>query len=163
MMNRKAFVYALIAFFAVVIIALCVIYSAYGEEVDGYYVLCRPGSVVNVRNRPKADAYVVGWVEFGRFVHTDGKTRNGFVHVTDLAAEETEGWIYAGFLVEEKPRNEEYKAEVWGGRVIARSCVNGKRLKTLREGQTVTVYAQTNRWAVTNRGYIMCDWLRGVD
>lgn len=162
-MNRKIFFVAFALFSVFVIVALCLISGAYGEEKEGYYVLCRPGSAVNVRNKPKKDAFVVGWVEFGRFVHTDGKERNGFVHVIDLAAETTEGWIYAGFLVDEQPRKEKYKAEVWGGRVIARSCVNGKRLKTLREGQTVTVYAQTNRWAVTNRGYIMCDWLRGVE
>ena len=60
MMNRKVFIALFVLFAAVVVIALCMIYGAYGEDMDGYYVLCCPGSVVNVRNRPKADAYVVG-------------------------------------------------------------------------------------------------------
>ena len=130
---------------------------------EGFYVLCMPESNVNVRSKPKMNASVVGWVQFGSYVITDGKEKGGFIHVVDLAAETTEGWIYAGYLVDEEPRKEKYKAEVWGGSVIVRDSVSGKRIGKLRDGQTVTVYAQTNRWCVTNRGYVMADWLRGVE
>lgn len=129
---------------------------------EGYFILCKPDGAVNVRNRPQKTASVVGWVMFGTYVRTDGKTRNGFVHVIDLAAEVTEGWVYSGYLVYDRPRCEEYTAEVWGGNVMARSCIKGKRLRTLREGQAVTVYARSNAWAVTNKGFVMCDWLKEV-
>lgn len=161
-MKAKKAMVIILAVFAVMILTVDWPNYAAAED-DGLYVLCMPESVVNVRSRPNKDASVVGWVAFGRYVHTDGKAKNGFVHVTDLAAEVTEGWIYAGFLVDEQPRKEKYNAEVWGGDVIARESVNGKRIRKLRDGQTVTVYAQTNRWCVTNKGYVMADWLRGVD
>lgn len=144
--------------FLLIVISLFA-WGAQAEE-EGYYVLCRPESMVNVRSRPKKNAPVVGWVAFGTFVKTDGKEKNGFVHVIDLAAEEPEGWIYAGFLTWDKPRDEKYSAVVWGGRLIARSCIDGKQVCVLREGKTVTVYARCNQWAVTDKGYVMCDYLR---
>ena len=145
-----------------ILAVICPIWA--GADEEGYFILCRPGSVVNVRSNPRKTASVIAWVEFGRFVHTDGKTRNGFVHVVDLAAEETEGWISAGYLVYDRPRDETYTAQiVSNGNVIVRSCVDGKRVRVMRNGQTVTVYARSNEWAVTNRGYIRCDWLEGVE
>ena len=149
----------------VIVIALMAFFAAIQTlaEEDGYFILCRPGSVVNVRNSPDMNASVAGWVEFGTFVHTDGQEINGFVHVVDLAAETTEGWIFSGYLVYDRPREERYTAEVWGGNVIARKSIGGKRIRTLREGQRVTVYARSNAWAYTNKGYVMCDWLREVD
>ena len=153
-MKRIILVVLLLAFFA----------ANYGvAEEEGYFILCRPESVVNLRNKPSKSAMVVGWLTFGDYVKTDGKTKNGFVHVIDIPAEDPEGWVYAGFLVWDKPRAETYKAQVYGGRVVARSCVDGKRLCVLREGCTVTVYARCNRWAVTNKGFVMCDWLIEVD
>ena len=161
-MKERILIVLLIAVF-VAIIALMVYETAYGE--DGLYILCdpRPGRMVNVRSRPTTSARVVAWVECGQYVQTDGQEKRGFVHVVNLPAEEDAGWIFAGYLVDEAPRIRTYTAEVWEGDVVARSSVNGRRLRKLREGRTVTVYAQTNRWAVTNRGFIMCDWLKEVD
>lgn len=160
-MSERKILAILIAVF--LIFAAATLFSIANAEDDGYYILCRPGGVVNVRSRPSKTAPVVGWVEFGRYVHPDGKEKNGFIHVVDLAAEVTEGWIYAGFLAYDPPRDEKYTAEVWGGPVIARSCIGGKQIGRLKDGQTVTVYARSNAWAVTSKGYIMCDWLREVD
>ena len=161
-MERKVMLIIFSVFAVVVTVVLCsiLIDSGLAEEC---YVLCRPGSVVNVRNAPKASAIVTAWVECGQRVESDGKKKNGFIHVSGLASEEPDGWIYAGYLVDEEPRIETYRAEVWEGDVIARKCVGGQRIRKLREGQKVTVYAQTHRWAVTNKGYIDCDWLKEVD
>ena len=164
MSERKMLIMLIAAFLFLICLILAAIGSNDGLAEDGeYFILCRPGSRVNVRNKPKKDAPVTAWVEFGQYVRTDGKEKNGYVHVTCLASEEPDGWIYAGYLVEEEPRKREYKAEVWEGDVIARKCIDGKRVCKLKEGRIVTVYAQTNRWAVTNKGYIMCDWLKEVD
>lgn len=128
-----------------------------------YFILCRPGSVVNVRNRPDKAASVTAWVECGQQIKTDGKERNGYVHFVGLASEEPDGWICEGYIVDEQPRIETYRAEVYDGNVIARKWVAGKRLRVLREGQIVTVYAQTHMWAVTSKGFVMCDWLKEVE
>ena len=164
-MNEKRIMIILLVVFCVIVSVILVnAWINYGlAEDDGYFILCKPKGTVNVRERPNTDAPVVGWVEFGRYVRTDGKEKNGFVHVVDLAAEVTEGWVYAGYLVYDQPRDEQYRAEVWGGRVIARECVGGKQLRVLKEGRQVTVYARSNAWAVTNLGYVMCDWLREVE
>ena len=160
-MNERKILLILTALF--ILFAAATLITISRAEDDGYYVICKPGGEVNVRSRPDMSAPVVGWVSFGRYVHTDGKEKNGFVHVVDLAAETTSGWVYAGFLVYDRPREEQYTAEVWGGPVIARNCVGGKRIRRLKDGATVTVYARSNAWAVTSAGYIMCDWLREVE
>jgi DMSO/TMAO reductase YedYZ molybdopterin-dependent catalytic subunit len=147
---------------ALLLIALVVACTAIAE--DGYFVLCRPepGNVVYVRKKPRTDATVVVWLEFGSYVKTDGKERNGFIHVVDLAAEDPEGWVYAGFLVPDEPQEGTYKARV-NGRVNARKCVDGKRIATLYDGKVVTVYACSDEWCVTNKGYVMREWLSEVE
>ena len=157
-MERKAFITILLLLASALFIVLTIIQSAYGEDL---YILCR--TKVNIRSKPRKDSAVVAWIECGQMVHTDGKEKNGFVHVVDLPAEITEGWIYSGYLVDEPPVIRTFRAEVWEGSVIARSSIGGKRLQKLREGRTVTVYARTHTYAVTNKGYIMCDWLREIE
>lgn len=159
MKERTILIILIIIFATLAMVAI----GASARAEDEYYVLCRPGSVVNVHTKPKKDSMVSAWVECGQRIGTDGKEKNGFVHVTGLPSEEPDGWIYAGYLVDEEPLIRTYKAEVWEGPVIARSCVDGKQKCILRDGKTVTVYAKTHVWAVTSKGYIMCDWLREVD
>ena len=151
----------LFVLFVIVIAAIIVLMVHEAAQSEGLYVLCR--TMVNVRSKPAKTARVVAWVECGQYVETDGQEKRGFVHVINLPAEETEGWIYAGYLVDEPPQIRTYRAEIWDGDVIARGSVNGRALRKMREGKTVTVYAKTHTWAVTNRGFIMCDWLREIE
>lgn len=157
----------LIILFAILAILLIVFLAdIWGDkafaDTGEYYILCRPQSRVNVRNKPAKTASVTAWVECGQKVTVE-KYKNGFAFVTGLASEIPDGWIYAGYLVDEEPVVREYKAEVWEGNVIARKCVNGKRLRVLKEGKIVTVFAKTHTWAVTNKGFVMCDWLKEVE
>lgn len=146
----------------VVLLLIVAIIAVEAAEADGgLYVLCR--TMVNVRSKPSKTARVVAWVECGQYVQTDGQEKRGFVHVVNLPSEEPEGWIYSGYLVDEAPQIRTYRAEIWDGDVIARGSVGGRALRKMREGQTVTVYAKNHIWAVTNRGFIMCDWLREID
>ena len=163
-MERKGLIFLAVIVAVVIIVILGDIWLSNGlAEEEGYFILCRPGSVVNVRNKPKKTASVTAWVECGQPIKTDGKRKNGYVHVVGLASEEPDGWICEGYIVDEQPRIETYRAEVYDGNVIARKWVCGKQLRVLREGQIVTVYAQTHMWAVTSKGFVMCDWLRAVD
>ena len=152
-MKRLISILLLFAFFAA--------FPAFAEQGE-QFVLCKPGTVVNVRKRPEKDAPVTAWVECGQKITVDDE-KNGFVHVSGLASEIPDGWIFAGYVVEEEPVIREYKAEVWEGPVIARKSVNGKQVRVLKDGKTVTVYAKTHCWAVTNKGFIMTDWLREVE
>jgi hypothetical protein len=161
--EKKVLIIMAVAFALVVVIILGEIWlnSAAAEE-GGYFILCRPGSVVNVRKNPKKTASVTAWVECGQRITVD-REKNGYVHVTGLASEEPDGWIFAGYVVEEEPLIMRYEAEIWDGDVIARKCVNGKQIRRLKEGQIVTVYAKTHIWAVTSKGFVMCDWLKEVE
>ena len=159
-MERRVLIVIALILAAVFLIVLFAIDCAGAEDM---FILCKPGSTVNIRNRPRKDAAVVAWIECGQRVQTDGKEKGGFVHVVNLPSEITEGWIFAGYVADEEPVIREYTAEVWEGDVIARSSMGGKRVCKLKEGKTVTVYAKTHSWAVTSRGYILCDWLKEVE
>ena len=152
-----------LAIMIIIFLFLAALFVADCVHAEDYYVLCRPGSRVNVHSRPSKDSPVTAWVECGQILKTDLKEKRGYVFVTGLASEIPDGWIYAGYIVDEEPVIENYRAEVWEGPVIARRCVNGKRKCVLQDGKTVTVYARTHMWAVTNKGFIMCDWLRRID
>lgn len=161
--ERKVLIIMATVFALVIAIILGEIWlnSAAAEE-DEYFILCRPGSRVNVRKNPRKTAPVTAWVECGQPITVD-KEKNGFVHVIGLASEEPEGWIFAGYVVDEEPMIMKYEAEIWEGDVIARKSVNGKRARKLKEGQIVTVYAKTHIWAATSKGFIRCDWLKEVE
>ena len=121
---------------------------------DEYYVLCMPKSEVNVRLQPKKSD-IVACVVFGKIVESNGKKKNGYIHVEDLAAETTSGWIYSGYLVEDEPVQCEFTARiVSNGRVAARKCVDGKIIKWLQDGSEVMVYAICAEWCVTDKGYV---------
>lgn len=163
-MDEKKVLIIMAVVYALIITAILgeIWLNSAAAEGDGYFILCRPGSRVNVRNKPKRTASVTAWVECGQPITVD-QEKNGFVHVIGLASEEPEGWIYAGYVVDEEPMIMRYDAEIWDGDVIARKSVNGKQIRRLREGQIVTVYAKTHLWAVTNKGFVMCDWLKEVE
>ena len=90
----------------------------------------------------------------------DGKTKNGFLHVTDLAAEESEGWISCGYVVYDEPEPVNAAGTVTGdGRVACRKWIGGKITGWVMPGDTVTVYYRSEEWCCTNNGYIRTAFL----
>lgn len=136
------------------------------EEYEGQqvWVLCNPESYVILHTKPKKTSMEFGGVLVGSDMLTDGKTRNGFLHVYDLAAEYTEGWITTRHIVYSEPE-EIYKNMkiVSNGRVACRKWVNGKIIHWAYNGNTVFVYFMCEEWAVTNKGYIMSEFLEPVE
>ena len=145
-----------LAFLLVPIIS-AVNYAVAEEE---YFILCRPGAEVNIRERAKLRSPIVGCLGFGDRVISDGKEKNGFIHVIDLLAEVSEGWIYKGLLVEDEPVASQGKAQVFNaGRVACRKYADGKRIGWLKDGSEVEVYAISEEWCVTDHGYIKTEFL----
>ena len=129
---------------------------------DGYYVLCKPGGEVNIREHPKLKSQIVACVFFGDLLETDGKEQNGFVHVTGLNAEDNSGWIYKGLLTADEPIASEAQTQVFRAeRVACRkyASTESKVRKWLKSGDNVTVYAISEKWCVTDAGYIMTEFL----
>ena len=126
---------------------------------DVYFIICKPGTSVNVRISPKTHSEIIGSKFFGDEIIVD-KERNGFVHITNLNSEYTEGWIYKGFIVCDKPRESNRSGViVSNARVAGRKYVNGKVTKWLKNGTGVTVYAESDEWCVTDKGYVRTEFI----
>ena len=134
--------------------------GAKAEEAYRAYVICQPGDYVNARINPSTRSNSIGRYESGDSFWTDGKKRNGFLHVVNATLESSEAWIYAGYVCYETPQYINQKATVVSnGRLAARKTIDGKVRCWLKNGNEVTVYWMTDDWCVTNRGFIRTQYL----
>ena len=152
----KIVIMLLIYLFTVIALSLILDYAL----ADEYYVLCTPDAEVNIRAKPKLKSEIVACYFFGSEVETDGREVNGWIHVTDINGEVSEGWIYTGLLVEDQPIISTGTAQVYNaGRVACRKYIGGKVNKWLADGSSVKVYAISEEWCVTEYGYIRTEFL----
>ena len=130
------------------------------EQHDVMYVICTPGDIVNIRPHPNKHGEPEGFLEPGDMVFVDGKKRNGYVHCVLMHNEAGEGWVFAGYLVEDEPEFLNRNATIVSkGRLAARKYVGGKRTRWLKPMATVRVYYWTDEWCVTNCGYVQSRYL----
>lgn len=121
------------------------------------YVLC--ADFVYVRPHPNKKGEILGRLETGDIVYLDGKTRNGYLHVSCTGLED-DGWIYKGYVVYDKPERIGQRATIISkGRLAARKNVGGKRTRWLKPMASVFVYYWSDEWAVTNCGYVQSQFL----
>ena len=152
-----------------VLAAVIWITDSLGEEEPDYqtlYVMCRPKSFVNVREFPKKKAKEVGRLECGDEVLTLNEKRGKFVKIYGPTFECGTCWVHRGYLTDEKPDiYEDGKAYTVKakGRVALRRYIRGARRAWIKSGKTLTVYAITSEWALTNRGFIMTEYLEEVE
>ena len=148
-------VIALITLLTVVITALPV-----SAEENECYIICNPKSYVCVRRSPKKGAEETGRLDFGDNFITDGKKKNGFIHVIGIT-EAGDGWIFAGNVISDKPEKlKNARATVAAtGRVMSYRWVNGSKNCWINVGSELVVLAISNDWAVTNKGYIRTQYL----
>ena len=159
----KKYVIRLIVTLIFLVFAIVILSSMFEyARADKYFVLCKPDGEVNIREKPKLKSRIVACVFFGDCLTTDGQEKNGFVHVTGLAAETDSGWIYKGLLANDKPIKSEGHAQVFKAENVAcrkYASTDSKILKRLNEGTNVRVYAISEEWCVTEYGYIMTEFL----
>ena len=124
------------------------------------WILCRPGSYVSLREKPGKRAAEFGGALCGAKMWTDGTTRNGYLRVTEIAAEQDHGWVSARYVVYSEPREINCPLRIRSeGRVAVRKWIGGKIVKWMRDGDEILVYAMSDEWAVTEKGYIMTAFL----
>ena len=144
------------------IFCLTAIFAAFSALADEYrvFILCNPKTPVNVRRSPKKGDNISGRLEFGESVITDGMEKNGFLHIIGIT-EDGEGWIFAGYTVEDQPvKLEGARASIAApGRVMSYRWINGKQNGWLKMLEEVDVYAWSEEWAVTSKGYIRTKYL----
>ena len=118
------------------------------------WVLCQPDSYVICRYWPKKSDEIAGFLYCGDPVETTGKTKNGYAQIY-CDFETCEGWVYAGYLVYDEPYEVNERRVITSiARVRARRTINGKLRRWLYNGDTITVYWESAKWAVTSQGYI---------
>lgn len=160
--GRKGFILFCAALLIVTTVISYVVCMAEAQDLT-CWILCKPKSIVHVRRDPMKASEEVGRLECGDEIRTDGKTRNGWVHVNGIG-EYGSGWVYCGFVSLEQPEkvDEQYVC-VARKQVACRRWMDGPqiggRLGWLHNGSTVTVYYRTDEWSVTSRGYIRSEWL----
>ena len=124
------------------------------------WVLCQPDDYVNIRDKASTIGHKIGRAEVGDSFMTDGKVKDGFLHVY-CSLEESEGWIYLGYIVFDEP---EQIGELWvvesNGRVACRKCVDGARRCWVIDGSTLTVRYIAGEWAITDKGFIKTEFIR---
>ena len=159
-----------IAFIILIVLAIAVglwigtsVCKAAEEQPISCWILCKPGSQVNIRRTPGKDGIIDGFLEACDTFKTDGTTRNGFVKALNVGENET-GWVYAGFVVTDKPElsGERYVCVARNRAACRRWCdgpqITG-RIGWLYNGSNVQVFFRSNEWCVTSRGYIKTEWL----
>ena len=127
------------------------------ESTTTAWALCK--SYVNIRLWPSKTATEVGFLDPCDRVEVDGRTKDGFAHVTYPV----DGWVYAGYLTFSEPKaiGQTYTV-VARKRVAARRWVDGPQMGTkpwLINGSQVKVLYMSDDWALTDRGYVKSEWL----
>ena len=127
---------------------------------DEVWVVCQPGDWVHARRGPSTRAESLGRLECGDRIRTDWKKKNGFLHVLQLGLEESEGWVYAGYIVEAEPIPMGTAGVIRAnGRVACRRCVDGPRRCWAEDGSLVSIYFRAGEWTVTSKGFIRSEYV----
>ena len=130
-------------------------------KAETMWVVCSPDDVLLVRSEPKKSGTAISELVPGTEVETSGKVRNGYAKLTDMSSETGVGWVRNVYLVDEEPEYIGRTATVISkGRLSARRCIGGERVRWLKPGQSVTVWYMTSEWCVTDRGYVMTKYLQ---
>lgn len=139
------------------LITMALIYSTAAAE----WIICKPDSFVNVRRSPSKQATGIGRMELGEEITLTGKIQNGYAECIGLAFEETTGWIFAGYIVDDEPEvlDGDLYRNCGNGRTALRKWVDGPRRAWATEETTFTVYAMTPEWALTSKGYIRTEYI----
>lgn len=134
--------------------------DALAEDEGQCWVLCMPDGSVNLREGAGRKSAVFGSAPSGTEMRTDGKKRNGYLHVFGLMAEEESGWISERYVVYSEPEEIGGPAVIRAeGRVACREWIGGKISGWVYDGDIVTVYRMSDEWSATDRGYIKTEFL----
>ena len=129
------------------------------ESTTNAWALCKPGTYINIRLWPSKHATEVGFLDPCDRVEIDGRTKDGFAHVTYPV----DGWVFAGYLTFSEPQEIGATYSVVARRrVAARRWIDGPQMGQkpwLVNGSDVQVFYIAGDWACTSRGYIQSEWL----
>ena len=141
----------------IVLTFLCLLCSYVHAET--VWVLCQPDSYVNVRRSASKKQEPNGTMECGWDAETNNKTKNGFIYV-EVPNEDGYGWINKGYIVHSKPVIITFKTNIYSnGRVACWRSIGGNRRCWVKPGAEITVYAVSEEWSITNKGFVKTEYL----
>lgn len=149
----------------IVLVLFVSVVNAEGTETYVLYVLCRPTDYVNARYAPSTKSDVMGRLECGDEVETDGvvkrdKQGRSWTHIVNPGFESGESWVCSMYL-QETPITiglcYGYVSE--NGRTALRRSPYGKRIKWLSNGDEIIIYAMSEEWVLSKRGYVGREFL----
>jgi len=146
-----------------ILLLLAIIFLAIGiaKADETRYILCdpKPTNHVAVRRSPKKGAEETGRLFCGDDILTDGKTKNGYLHILGMT-EYGEGWVHLGYVVDDQPVIEKCNGTITAtGRVMSWRRISGGKSGWLDVCTEVKVFARSDEWAVTSKGYIRMKYL----
>jgi len=152
---------------AAVLMAMAGVMFAEAEETRGVvmYAVCNPGSTVNVRERASSRAAATGYLELGDEVEAleEKKDNRGrtWTRIDSGQFEAEEAWVLSAYLTADKVEEIMDEWEVCAkGRVALRSAPDGKRIKWLKPGEKVWVFARAGEWIIVKGGYVKAEYLK---
>lgn len=155
-----------IALFMALIVTVAVVWAAVSSMAEDrlatVWIMCKPGSRVEIRATPEKDGISEGWLDSGDSFETDAVMKDGWIHCIG-AGDAEEGWIFLGYVSTEKPEKigERYVCSAVK-QVACRRWMGGPQVDGspwLKNGQFVDVFLMADGWAVTSRGYIRAEYL----
>lgn len=142
-----------------IILLLALLIGSAAAETEAW-IICKPGSFVYARRSPTKHALELGRLELGDKVTLTGRQKNGFSECDGLDFELSEGWVFSGYLVEDEPEQDGGTYRACGnGRTALRKWVNGPRRAWAKNGATFRVFALTDTWALTSKGFIKTEYI----
>lgn len=149
---------------AIIILVLFLTLYGFAAAEDEAWVLCTPGSNVNVRSHPTRHSDVISMLEAGDYVELTGK-KIGRWYQCDVFCEAGMGWIRGDYLVFDKPTifSMPLKCRTTKGKLWARYSIRGNKCAKLKMGTTIKVYVMSDEWSVTSRGFIMTKFLEVIE
>ena len=157
----KIILIAFLVMASVILNIWCLIHAKGEEEYIEAWILCQPDSFVNARENHSGKSEIVGRLECGDKVYTDGVVKKGFVHCVYTGFETGDAWVAKGYIVYEEPYYPLVKNTqiISNGRVAARKTIDGERRCWVKDGTKIKVYMMTDTWAVTNKGFIKTEYI----
>lgn len=157
---------ALMVVFLLVVIAVVLFLRETGlaERLqEECWILCQPDSCVTLRSGAGKNKPEFGACQCGDKLWTDNMIRNGFIHVLEVPAEESEGWISNRYVIMDKPEEMNQVMQIRAdGRVACRKWIGGPVKAWIMPGDQLTVWWMSESWAVTSRGYIKSEFLEAA-
>ncbi|MBR2800315.1 MAG: hypothetical protein IKE04_05510 [Oscillospiraceae bacterium] len=148
---------------AVLILVITLVVTNASTERRDAYIMCRPGSEVNVRDSATTHGQLIGHLILGDSINVDREYK-GWVHSKSLSFEQSSGWISADYVVYDYPQaipeGRTYIVSASGCVAVWKGMTRASRVCWVHPGDKVTVLAISQEWALTDRGYIRTQYLQ---